>query len=33
LHIDMVPDTIAASLAPTPFPSPRGGGETKGNHG
>ncbi len=33
LHIDMVLDTIAASLAPTPFPSPRGGGETKGNHG
>jgi very-short-patch-repair endonuclease len=33
LHIDMVLDTIAASLAPTPFPSPRGRGESKGNHG
>jgi very-short-patch-repair endonuclease len=32
LHIDMVLDTIAASLAPTPFPYPRGG-ESKDNHG
>ncbi|MGH6801276.1 MAG: endonuclease domain-containing protein, partial [Methylocella sp.] len=33
LHIGMVLDTVAAALAPTPNPSPRGGGESKGNHG
>jgi very-short-patch-repair endonuclease len=33
LHIDMVIDTIAAALSPTPNPSPRGGGEKPGNHG
>jgi len=35
LHIDMVLDTIAASLssAPTPNPSPLGGGDVQGNHG
>ncbi len=33
LHIGMVLDTIAAALTPTPNPSPRGGGESKGDHG
>ena len=35
LHIDIVLDTIAAALSstPTPNPSPRGGGEKRGNHG
>jgi very-short-patch-repair endonuclease len=33
LHIDIVLDTIVAALAPTPTPSPRGGGEAGGNYG
>ncbi len=33
LHIDIVIETIAAVLFPTPVPSPRVGGESKGDHG
>ncbi len=33
LHIDIVLDTIAATLSPTPNPSPQGGGDAHGNHG
>jgi len=33
LHIDIVLDTIAAAVSPTPDPSPRGGGETRGGDG